>query len=64
MRAYEIENVHIPMEHLHALAELQILVWFGGVHVENVVKSIIVELAERGICTRVGSIFPLDAGKI
>lgn len=64
MRAYEIKNVHISMEHLHALAELQILVWLGGVHVENVVKSIIVEFAERSICARVGSMFPLDAVKI
>ena len=59
MRAYRIKHIHIPVEHPHALAELEICVWLGGVHVENVVKSVIVELAEHGICARVGSMLPL-----
>ncbi len=59
IRAYRIKHIHIPVEHPHALAELQICVWLGRVHVKNVVKSVIVELAEHGICARVGSMFAL-----
>ena len=64
MRAYRIKHIHIPVEHPHALTELQICVRLGGVHVENVVKSVIVELAEHGICARVGSMFPLHTSEL
>jgi hypothetical protein len=56
---YKVVWIHISMQHAEALPEFEVGMGVGRVHVECVVKPVVVELAYGGICTRVGTMYRL-----
>lgn len=45
VHTYEVEGIHISVQHADTLQELEVGMGFGRVQVEYIVESIVVELA-------------------